>query len=571
MVLLAPIRDVFRYFGPAGAYIGAGNLDVVMDQVGAFRFKNLFAKFPDPSWRLVLALLMGACSALFIFILVANVQTQQAVLAVITFFLLCSGAFVLVGSKIFRQLRYEQNATTSALQASEEQFRHVAGKIQEIFWMVDADTKKALYVNHAYEGITGRTNRSFLENPSSCLEVIHPDDRAYVVSKFIQASDTGHFDERFRISKPDGETRWVWVRGFPDRDSEGKLVRLLGTALDITVQKQAEAQVAENLAAAQSAWSEEEALRRVTLLLTQDLHMDKVMSALLASLAEVVPYSCARVIVPEGGPHWLALGERIVSEPDELTPRMRWSFVDEKCGLLRRVARDKKSILIPDTRQEGDWSSFEGHAHLRSWISVPLIASGEYLGFLSVGHTEPNQLTPEHVRRTELLAIPAAVAIENARLYARSEIFASELTNRLSDLQATEAALLQAEGERRISEDRFQKLFHTSPAPFSITTYKEGEFLEVNRAFECRYGYSRQELVGRTLNDLGIWEDLSDRSYLFSLLENGPVKNVITRLRTKSGEIRLTAYSADKIEFDGKKCILAVSEDVPQYAPLQAN
>jgi hypothetical protein len=39
---------------------------------------------------------------------------------------------------------------------------------------------------------------------------------------------------------------------------------------------------------------------------------------------------------------------------------------------------------------------------------------------------------------------------------------------------------------------------------------------------------------------------------------------VITRLRTKAGQIKITAYSADKIQFDGQTCILAVSEDVPQ-------
>jgi hypothetical protein len=46
---------------------------------------------------------------------------------------------------------------------------------------------------------------------------------------------------------------------------------------------------------------------------------------------------------------------------------------------------------------------------------------------------------------------------------------------------------------------------------------------------------------------------------------------VITRLRTKSGEIKLTAYSADRIDFDGQSCILAVSEDVPQFEPRKSN
>ena len=47
------------------------------------------------------------------------------------------------------------------------------------------------------------------------------------------------------------------------------------------------------------------------------------------------------------------------------------------------------------------------------------------------------------------------------------------------------------------------------------------------------------------------------------LQQRGPIRNVITRLRTKSGEIKTTAYSADKVQFDGQSCILAVSEDLP--------
>jgi hypothetical protein len=46
---------------------------------------------------------------------------------------------------------------------------------------------------------------------------------------------------------------------------------------------------------------------------------------------------------------------------------------------------------------------------------------------------------------------------------------------------------------------------------------------------------------------------------------------VITWLRTKSGEVKLTAYSADRIHFDGQPCILAVSEDLPEYNPKKAN
>jgi len=246
--------------------------------------------------------------------------------------------------------------------------------------------------------------------------------------------------------------------------------------------------------------------------------------------------------------------------------------MDDQCPVVRRVSESKKRIWIQDTITEADWQTFRGHNTLRSWLSVPLVASGEYLGFLSVGHAEPNRLTEDHLRRAELLAIPAAAAIENARLYARAEIFASELEKRLTDLNAAETELTRAKGEQRISEDRFQKVFRSSPVSFSITTHNEGKFVDVNTAFERRYGYSRGELVGHTVHELRIWEDPADRVYMLQQLERGgPIRNIVTRLRAKSGEIKVTDYSADKIQFDGQACILAVSEDVPQRDPHKNN
>jgi PAS domain S-box-containing protein len=86
----------------------------------------------------------------------------------------------------------------------------------------------------------------------------------------------------------------------------------------------------------------------------------------------------------------------------------------------------------------------------------------------------------------------------------------------------------------------------------------------VNAAFERRCGYSRAEVVGRTVGELGIWEDPNDRALMVAQLRQGrPIQNVITRIRTKSGEVKITSYSADKIQFDGQSCILAVSEDLP--------
>lgn len=472
---------------------------------------------------------------------------------------------------ILRDVTERRRAQMSLLE-SEERFQQMARNIQEIFWMIDAETKKAVFVNPAYEVMTGHSCQSLMEDPTSYEELIHPEDRVRVLTKLDGATRTGQFNERFRIVRPDGSVRWVWVRGFPVREAGGKISRLVGTALEITAQKEAEDQVAANLALAKSAWAEAEALRKATLALTQDLRMDYVMDTLLRSLAELVPYSCARVLVPEGGPWVQALGEKFCPEPAKRSPGFPLHLNTDESPFLRRIVSEQKSVLTSDTKLEPEWPTFKGHKNLRSWLSVPLIASEQYLGFLSIGHGEPNRFTEEHRRRAQLLAIPAAAAIQNARLYQTAQIYGSELEKRIADLKQAEAALAKSQDSLRISEEKFQKVFQASPIPFSITTVKEGRFLDVNAAFERRYGYSRGEAIGHTVDELKIWEDPADREVMLAQLnKGGPIRNVITRLRMKSGEVKLTTYSADKIQFDGQACILAVSEDVPEYDPHSSN
>jgi PAS domain S-box-containing protein len=87
---------------------------------------------------------------------------------------------------------------------SEERYRQMASHIQEIFWMLDAESRRVLEVNEAYETITGRTRRSLLDNPTSYEEIIHPEDRVQVLARLDEATRTGKFNERFRITSPMG-------------------------------------------------------------------------------------------------------------------------------------------------------------------------------------------------------------------------------------------------------------------------------------------------------------------------------------------------------------------------------
>ncbi len=115
------------------------------------------------------------------------------------------------------------------------------------------------------------------------------------------------------------------------------------------------------------------------------------------------------------------------------------------------VLATRNSLFIPNTAEETDWTAFKGFSHLRSWLCVPLVASQQVLGILSLGDMRTKAFTQEHLRLAKSLAIPAAVAIQNARLYEQAEIFRAELEQRLADLEQAQRVIREVQQSRGVS------------------------------------------------------------------------------------------------------------------------
>src|SRR5882724_1657479 len=155
----------------------------------------------------------------------------------------------------------ERTRAESSLRKSEERFQLMANNIQEIFWMMHADTQELTYVNPAYTAITGHPVESLRRNPSAYRDLIHPEDRIRVLSKLHDLAHSGALDEEFRFLRADGEVRWAWAKGVPV-PAEYETRWLVGTAQDITSRKQSEMKIIEQLDAVEAARAEAEALRR---------------------------------------------------------------------------------------------------------------------------------------------------------------------------------------------------------------------------------------------------------------------------------------------------------------------
>ncbi len=136
----------------------------------------------------------------------------------------------------------ERERFERALKDSEDRFRQLAENIQEAFWITDVATGRILYVSPAYETIWGRLADDLYASPRAWKDALHPDDRERIVNAAQTKHQRGDFDETYRVVRPDGVVRWIRDRAFPVRAADGTVVRVVGTAEDITDARQLEEQ-----------------------------------------------------------------------------------------------------------------------------------------------------------------------------------------------------------------------------------------------------------------------------------------------------------------------------------------
>jgi two-component system cell cycle sensor histidine kinase/response regulator CckA len=122
---------------------------------------------------------------------------------------------------------------------SEERFRQLAENIDQVFWMVDLDTQKVLYVSPAFERVWGCSSDALYRNRDWLVETVLTEDRDRVKA-FLEKVKSEPAEESYRIVRPDGSVRWILDRAFPVCDPEGRLYRVAGIAEDVSADRELE-------------------------------------------------------------------------------------------------------------------------------------------------------------------------------------------------------------------------------------------------------------------------------------------------------------------------------------------
>ena len=126
-----------------------------------------------------------------------------------------------------------------------------------------------------------------------------------------------------------------------------------------------------------------------------------------------------------------------------------------------------------------------------------------------------------------------------------------------------EVRLAETAEALRISEDLYRTAFQTSFDAISISSLVDERFVDVNQGFLDLYGFDKQEILGRTSLELGIWDDLSERKRMVDLLRKSQgCKEFESRFVKKNGEKFWARISTSTLMVNGIPCVMSIGRDI---------
>ena len=284
---------------------------------------------------------------------------------------------------------------------------------------------------------------------------------------------------------------------------------------------------------------------------------------LYAMLAMAMGLATARDLWQAFSPHHVAQE----SLGDVLLVGLPWLLLITAARLRRR--RFPSDALIEEDRADAGISSPAGQGLVFALL-LPLL-------HITFHVTVDDPIEDKH---QELLLLVGLVAL-GVLAYSQYQKLRTGMQNMRRDRNLFEEDLLESEQDLRLMVTQkqtaetldsfarnFGEIFYRNPDPMAICGLSDGDFLEVNDAFAALYGFRRQDMMGRTVLDLGLLSPGDEMDQLFQRLQqHESVRKARIRSQDREGNSFSVDLSAQRVEISGQPCILIVTFKSQETSP----
>src|SRR5882672_4116983 len=206
------------------------------------------------------------------------------------------------------------------------------------------------------------------------------------------------------------------------------------------------------------------------------------------------------------------------------------------------------------------WAVAKGRGELRDFIQSGFgrISAGELREIENhwIGAPVRHPLDPRYLYYSA--GVLAAIVAGAALLIAWNRSLSLRVSARTAELR-------RALDSVRMHEQRFGHVFRLSPDATAVTTVAEGRVIEANDAF-CRFaGRAREDVIGRTTDELGFWRETRDRAAMLVLpTAEGGIREYQRAVRTPGGVQMDVLVRATRIDLQGEAMLLTLIQDITE-------